>query len=87
MRPRVRQATCCLILALACLPIGCGSKEAPSPAADAVIARAEDEEERQALTQARDDIDAEMRRAVAEKEAQSERLRQENEALRKRLEK
>ncbi|HEY3175935.1 MAG TPA: hypothetical protein VGK94_09295 [Candidatus Polarisedimenticolia bacterium] len=78
-------------LALACLLLGCqmgGSvPTGPSAAADEVIASSADEEERKGLTQARDDIDAEQREVVARKDAEIEKLRKENEALRARLKK
>ena len=57
----------------------------PSPAADRYIEQAEDEEERQALIEARDEIDHEMRAISAEKDAEIERLRKENEELKAHL--
>ncbi len=69
------------------LATGCpGGSAGPSTAADAYIAQAEDEEERLALIEARDEIDAEMREEAAEMDAEIERLRKENEELRRRLE-
>ncbi len=75
-----------LVTAVAPL-MGCGgSGGPPSTAADAYLARAEDDEEREGLSQARDDIDAEMRSLAEERDAEIERLRKENEALRARVE-
>jgi hypothetical protein len=76
-------------LALLALPIvlasaACGGSSASS-AADPYIARAADDEEREGLTAARDDIDAEMRAAVAGRDAEIERLRKQNEELKARL--
>ena len=69
---------------VACGPGG-GQAASPSTAADEVILGADDEEERQGLKQARDDIDAEMIKEAAQKDAEIEKLRKENEALRARL--
>ena len=71
--------------ALLCVAGACGKSERPSPAADDVIAKSSNAEEREGLTRARDDIDEGMRRAVAEKDAEIERLRKENDELRKKL--
>lgn len=68
------------VLALA----GCGSGGA-STAADAYISQAEDPEEREALTMARDDIDAEMRAEAERLDREIERLRKENEELKAKL--
>ena len=72
-----------LLLTTLVLHPGCG--ERPSTAADAYIERAADGEEREALTLARDDIDREQRALVAQKDAEIERLRRENEELAARL--
>ena len=76
---------------LACLLGGCSrggsTPSGPSTAADEIIAASNEDEERKGLTQARDDIDAEMRDVAAAKDAEIEMLRRENEALRKRLKK
>jgi hypothetical protein len=64
---------------------GCGSSGPPSPAADGYIARAADEEEHAGLTQARDDIDDEMRGKVEERQDEIARLRRENEELKAKL--
>lgn len=61
--------------------IGCGPSGPPSPAADRYIARAADDEEHAGLTQARDDIDDEMRAIVDERQEELARLRKENEEL------
>jgi hypothetical protein len=63
----------------------CAGGGAHSSAADAAIAKASDSEEREGLTQARDDIDAEMSAAAAERDAEIARLKSENDALRARL--
>jgi hypothetical protein len=81
---RAGPAVFLLLATLACA-CSCGGRQNASPAADEVIATAENDEERAGLTQARDDIDSEMRRVAAEKDAEIERLRKENEALRKKL--
>ena len=57
-------------------------REAPSHAADATIEKAKTPEERRALEKARDEVDAEMREKVRALDAEIERLRRENEALR-----
>lgn len=76
---------------LACLLEGCSTggstPSGPSTAADEIIAASTDDEELKGLTQARDDIDAEMRDVAAAKDAEIEKLRRENEALRARLKK
>jgi hypothetical protein len=77
-------ARCALAAAAAGLA-GCAGPD-PSPAADPYIAQAADDEEREGLTLARDDIDAEMGAVAAEKDAEIERLRKENEELRAELE-
>lgn len=78
-------APCCLVLLV--LAAGCpGGGDGTSPAADEYIAAAETEEERQALVEARDEIDEEMAALAAEKDAEIERLRKENEELRRELE-
>jgi len=94
MRPRRGRLDFLLLLmvapALACLLQGCsvgGPSSSPSSSADGLIAEASDDEERRGLTQARDDIDAQMRDLVAGKDAEMEKLRKENEALRARLKK
>jgi hypothetical protein len=72
-----------LVLALA---MGCpGGRGESSTAADTYIAQASSDEERKALIEARDEIDAEMRVQAAERDAEIERLRRENEDLRRRL--
>ena len=75
-----------LILLLTGFSAGCESGGEPSPAADALIASAADSEERRALTRARDDIDDEMREEVKVLEEEIQRLREENDTLRSRLE-
>ena len=60
-----------------------GAREGPSPAADAIIARAASPEERRALEQARNEIDAEMRPQIRTLDAEIEALRRENELLRR----
>lgn len=79
---RLGLALLALPIALACA--ACGGSSASS-AADPFIAQATDDEERDGLTAARDDIDAEMRAAVAERDAEIERLRRQNEELKARL--
>jgi hypothetical protein len=71
------------VLTLLALHPSCADR--PSTAADRYIANATDSEEREALTLARDDIDEEQRALVAQMDAEIERLRKENEALRKKL--
>jgi hypothetical protein len=66
------------------LSAGCGGNSA-STAADPYISQAADGEEREGLTQARDDIDAEMRAVAAQKDAEIARLEKENAALKARL--
>jgi len=63
---------------------GCGSGGV-STAADPYISQAADGEEREGLTQARDDIDAEMREEAEELDREIERLRKENEELKAKL--
>ena len=58
------------------------SREFPSHAADATIEKAKTPEERRALEKARDEVDAEMREKVRVLDAEIERIRRENEALR-----
>ncbi len=72
------------------LTLGCGSAgnappaaEGPSHAADAIIEKARTPEERRALEKARDEVDAEMRERVRELDAEIERLRKENERLKR----
>ena len=72
-------------LALLLAVVSCGDRRAPSPAADEIIATAEDGEEKAGLTQARDDIDDEMRRTAQQKDEEIRKLREENDALRKKL--
>ncbi|HXV76005.1 MAG TPA: hypothetical protein VD788_06745 [Candidatus Polarisedimenticolaceae bacterium] len=78
-----RITTVTVLLTLLVLHAACG--EQPSPAADPYIERAADREEREALTLARDDIDREQRAVVAQKDAEIERLREEQEELRAKL--
>jgi len=78
-----RVATAALIFASLALHPACGDR--PSSAADPYIERAADAEEREALTLARDDIDQEQRALVAQKDAEIERLRRENEDLQAKL--
>lgn len=78
-----RVTTAAAVLGFLVLHPACGKK--PSPAADPYIARAADAEEREGLTLARDDIDGEQRALLAEKDAEIERLRRENEELKARL--
>jgi len=78
-----RVATAALALTLLVLHPACS--ERPSSAADPYIEQAADAEEREALTLARDDIDREQRALVAQKDAEIERLRRENEELEARL--
>jgi hypothetical protein len=73
------------VLLLILLATGCPGGGDPSTAADPYIAQAESEEEREALIEARDEIDAEMREEAAERDFEMERLRKENEELRRRL--
>jgi len=56
-----------------------------SSAADPYIAQAGDAEEREGLTAARDDIDAEMSAVAAEKDREIDRLKQENAELKARM--
>jgi len=79
--PLVRIAA--LLLPLAALP-GCGSGTS-STAADPYISQAEDAEERDGLTQARDDIDEQMREEAEKLDREIERLRKENEELKAKL--
>jgi len=62
----------------------CGGAGA-STAADPYIAQAADGEERDGLTQARDDIDVEMRAVAAQRDAEIARLQKENAELKARL--
>ena len=78
-----RLTTAAAVLTLLALHLACA--EHPSPAADPYIERAADAEEREALTRARDDIDREQRALVAQKDAEIERLREENEELKAKL--
>jgi hypothetical protein len=94
MRPRSGRLDYLLLLmaapALVCLLQGCSAGDpasSHSSSADRFIAEAADDEERRGLTQARDDIDAQMRDLVAGKDAEIEKLRKENEALQARLKK
>ena len=64
---------------------GCSGSGDHSSAADAYIAKAADSEEREGLTQARDDIDAEMSAQAAQRDAEIARLKVENEELKARL--
>jgi len=59
------------------------ASEGPSLAADAMIEKAKTPEERLALEKARDEVDAEMREKIRVLDAEIERLRKENEQLRK----
>ena len=59
------------------------SGEAPSPAADEMIEKAKTPEEKRGLEQARDEVDKEMREKARALDAEIERLRKENEALKK----
>jgi len=82
-----RPQPCLALFAICCAALSglaCGGGK-PSVAADAYIEEAADAEEREGLTQARDDIDDEMRDLAVERDAEIERLRQENEDLRSRL--
>jgi predicted RNase H-like nuclease (RuvC/YqgF family) len=71
------------VATMALLLSACGSGS--STAADQFIAEAENPEERQALTEARDDIDKEMTESLEELDKEIERLRKENEELKARL--
>jgi len=73
------------VLVLILLATGCPGGGDPSTAADPYIAQAENDEEREALIEARDEIDAEMRDEAAERDAEIERLQRENEELRRQL--
>ncbi len=57
--------------------------EEPSRAADDLIETARTPEERATLERARDEVDAEMREEVEALDAEIERLRKENEALKR----
>ena len=85
MKWRPHAAAICAAALAALLPIACCGGEPPSTAADRFIAQAADDEEREALESARDDVDAKMRAIVAQKDAQIEGLRKENETLKERL--
>lgn len=78
------------VLALACgLAAGCGGRApgagTPSSAADAAIGQAADAEEREGLTAARDDLDARYRAEYEAKQAELERLEEENKRMREEL--
>ena len=85
MKWRPHAAAICAAALAALLPIACCGGEPPSTAADRFIVQAADDEEREALESARDDVDAKMRAIVAQKDAQIEGLRKENETLKERL--
>ena len=55
--------------------------EGPTSAADSIIQKASSPEEKAALEKARDDVDAEMREKARALDAEIERLRKENAAL------
>jgi hypothetical protein len=80
----VRRRGAALLAAAALL--GCGGEpevpEGPSPAADALIERAETPEERAALEAERDRVDAEKRAEAKALDEEIERLRRENAELR-----
>jgi hypothetical protein len=82
---RLRCAARPIVAAGVLILAGCRS-DAPSPAADAYIAQASDDEEREGLAQARDDVDAEMRAVAAARDAEIARLKKENEELKARVE-
>ncbi len=63
----------------------CSEGSGHSSAADPAIAKASDSEEREGLTQARDDIDAEMSAVAAKRDAEIARLKSDNDALKARL--
>lgn len=84
MLPMAATILACLLV---CCSTGGSTPSGPTTAADEIIAASSEDEERKGLTQARDDIDAEMRDVAAAKDAEIEMLRRENEALRKRLKK
>ena len=77
-------ALAAMALAAVIVAPACGG-DGPSTAAEEFISQAEDAEEREGLRQARDDIDSEMRRIVAERDAEIDRLRKEREELEARL--
>jgi len=81
VRPPLRIAAAASALLLLA---GCGGGTG-STAADPYIAPASDSEEREGLTQARDDIDAEMREEADKLDREIESLRKENEELKTRL--
>ena len=80
-----RAAASVLLLAGASFLAGCASGP-PSTAADRYISKAAGEEEKQALIEARDDIDEEMRPLDADRDAEIARLEKENAELRTRVE-
>ena len=57
--------------------------EGPTPAADSLIEKASTPEERADLQKARDEVDAEMREQARALDAEIDRLRKENEDLKK----
>lgn len=83
MRNTSRVATLIAVAAASLIFSGCDG--GGSTAADSFIAQAEDPEERAALTEARDDIDAMMKKSLEELDQEVERLRKENEELKARL--
>jgi hypothetical protein len=64
-------------------PAAAPSGEAPSLAAAEMIEKAKTPEEKRELEQARDEVDKEMRDKARALDEEIERLRQENEALKK----
>ena len=85
-----------LFLAVGLAVVGCGVRsdrppatsettpptpEGPTSAADSIIQNASSPEEKAALEKARDDVDAEMREKARALDAEIERLRKENAAL------
>ncbi len=85
MRPPGRSRFSAASALLALLATGCPGGGEPSTAADPYIAQAENDQEREALIEARDEIDADMREEAAEKDLEIERLQRENEELRRQL--
>ena len=77
-------AAALLLLLAGCGPAGnARAPEGPSPAANERIEKATSPEERRALEKARDEVDAEMREKVRALDAEIERLRKENERLKR----
>lgn len=76
---------CAALVLAGCTPEAKDGNAGPSTAADAVLARASSDDERRALENARDEIDARAREEIAARDAEIDRLKRENDELRRRL--